>query len=216
MDRRTKIAVWFTAIYLVGIALLIAFKSSEFFCLQLSALGDFLAGVFGPLALAWLVFGYFQQGDELRQGTQALKLQAQELSNSVAQQSELVAAQKESLRNYEISMEPLLHIDVRDADFTQDGFIIDLDLINSGEYCEAVCMRLYSAFSPPRRQDLDPLINGGRRFVRFVELHEWEDFNIAVEYKTRSGRTNVQEFSFVHVDENNSPYYEVKKHPFLK
>ncbi|MGY4639008.1 hypothetical protein [Pseudomonas sp. TE24901] len=215
MDRRTKIAVWFTAIYLVGIALLIAFKWSEFFGLQLSALGDFLAGVFGPLALAWLVFGYFQQGDELRQGTKALKLQAQELSNSVAQQSELVAAQKESLRNYERSMEPILHISVKDADFTQDGFVIDLDLVNSGEYCESICMKLFSQHCPPKRRDLEPLINGGSRFVRFSGLHEWEDFNIVVEYKTRSGRINAQEFRFVYVNEDNSSSYEVKKQAFL-
>ena len=215
MDRRTKIAVWFTAAYLVVIALLIGFKASEFLNLPLNSLGDFLAGAFGPLALAWLVFGYFQQGDELRQGTEALMLQAQELSNSVAQQSELVAAQKESLRNYERSMEPLLHINVRGADFTPDGFVIDLDLGNSGEYCESICMKLFSVHGLPQRRDLEPLINGGRRFVRFSGLHEWEDFNIVVEYKTRSGRINAQEFSFVHVNEDNNSSYEVKKQAFL-
>lgn len=66
--------------------------------------GDLLAGVAGPVAFIWLVYGYFlqgiaikQQSQELSQNTAALKLQeealraqAEELKNSVAQQRELV------------------------------------------------------------------------------------------------------------------------------
>jgi hypothetical protein len=59
--------------------------------LPLNELGDFLAGAFGPLAILWLVLGYFQQGVELRINSAALKLQADELANSVEQQKELVA-----------------------------------------------------------------------------------------------------------------------------
>lgn len=47
--------------------------------MELNALGDFLSGTFAPLALLWLVIGYFQQGDELRQNSRALRLQAEEL-----------------------------------------------------------------------------------------------------------------------------------------
>lgn len=53
-------------------------------------IGDFLAGIFGPLAILWLILGFFQQGVELRQNTRALDLQAQELHNSVEQQQNLV------------------------------------------------------------------------------------------------------------------------------
>ncbi len=48
--------------------------------------GDFLAGTFSPLAFMWLVFGYHQQGEELKQNTEVLRLQADELRNSVEQQ----------------------------------------------------------------------------------------------------------------------------------
>ena len=57
---------------------------------ELNAWGDFLAGFSAPLAFLWLVLGYMQQGEELKQSTQALQLQAAELRSSVEQQSQLV------------------------------------------------------------------------------------------------------------------------------
>ncbi|WP_448761907.1 hypothetical protein [Acinetobacter tandoii] len=47
--------------------------------LKLNEKGDFLAGIFSPLAFLWLVYGYLQQGQELKQNTKALNMQAQEL-----------------------------------------------------------------------------------------------------------------------------------------
>lgn len=65
--------------------------------LKLNEKGDFLAGVFSPLAFLWLVYGYLQQGQELKQNTEALRLQAVELKNSVAQQAEQVRLTTEQL-----------------------------------------------------------------------------------------------------------------------
>ena len=74
-------------------------------------LGDFLAGVFAPLAFLWLVFGYFLQQKELKQSTETLKLQAKELNlqtrelkNTVEQQTHLV---KETKRQNELQEEAL-------------------------------------------------------------------------------------------------------------
>jgi len=58
--------------------------------ISLNEIGDFLAGVFGPLSIFWLVLGFFQQGSELR-------LQVAELANSVEQQKELVSVSRETL-----------------------------------------------------------------------------------------------------------------------
>lgn len=52
-------------------------------------LGDFLAGIFGPLALLWVVLGFLQQGVELRNSRAALLLQAEELKESVAAQRDM-------------------------------------------------------------------------------------------------------------------------------
>lgn len=42
-----------------------------------------MAGAFAPLAFGWLVLGYRQQGDELRQNTAALEQQSQEFQDMV-------------------------------------------------------------------------------------------------------------------------------------
>lgn len=74
--------------FLSGAWLLIAFllvlwKRDTLSELTLNELGDFMAGVSAPLALLWVIVGYFQQGIELRQNTETLKLQQQELARQV-------------------------------------------------------------------------------------------------------------------------------------
>lgn len=59
--------------------------------------GDFLAGLFSPVAFLWLVLGYLQQQKELQQNTEALRLQAEELKNSVDQYKQMVSIAKEQL-----------------------------------------------------------------------------------------------------------------------
>ena len=84
-----------TLIYLVSVVWLLGDK--EFDTLNPNEIGDFLAGIFSPLAFLWLVLGYFQQGSELRASREALKLQAEELKNSVEQQKGLVEVSRKQL-----------------------------------------------------------------------------------------------------------------------
>lgn len=84
------IGVLFTLAYLLGIAVFFEGRLGEMRDMAPNNVGDFLAGVFGPVAILWLILGYFQQGVELKQNTRALELQAEELRNSVQQQNELV------------------------------------------------------------------------------------------------------------------------------
>lgn len=58
--------------------------------MPLNEIGDFLAGVFAPIAFLFLYLGYRQQGEEMKQNTAALKLQAQELKYSVDEQRRLI------------------------------------------------------------------------------------------------------------------------------
>lgn len=99
-DRKLNRAlIWvgllFTLGYVVLVAVMVDNRYSELQELKLNEVGDFLAGVFGPLTIVWLILGFLQQGMELRQNNEALKLQAQELQNSVEQQKELVLVTKQ-------------------------------------------------------------------------------------------------------------------------
>lgn len=85
-----------TILYL-WIACNLVINFEEVKALKLNEKGDFLAGIFSPLAFLWLVYGYLQQGQELKQNTEALRLQADELKNSVTQQTEQVRLTAEQL-----------------------------------------------------------------------------------------------------------------------
>lgn len=78
-----------TATYMLGLAVLVCHRWPELVAMDLETLATAISGAISPLALAWLVVGYFQQGIELRLNTQALRLQANELQNSVNEQKAL-------------------------------------------------------------------------------------------------------------------------------
>jgi hypothetical protein len=88
-----------TVIYLIGITAVVWGKRDTLPALTLNELGDFTAGAFSPLAFLWLVVGYLQQGEELRQNTAALELQAAELKASVDEQKALVEISRDQLEH---------------------------------------------------------------------------------------------------------------------
>lgn len=101
-SKITRYGLWVSGLYLFVMAIYAACVWDHLLMMTPSEFGDFLAGSFGPLALAWLVCGYFQQGIELRQNTEALRLQVDELSRSVAEQSRLAELSQKQLE-FEVS-----------------------------------------------------------------------------------------------------------------
>lgn len=93
--RFTVIGVILTAAYITALSFFLFDRIPHLEAMPLNEIGDFLAGAFGPVAFLWLILGYFQQGIELKQNTQALELQAAELKNSVEQQRELVEVSRQ-------------------------------------------------------------------------------------------------------------------------
>lgn len=77
-------------VYVVVVSLYIGNSRYNLLELEPNALGDFIAGILGPVGILWLILGFWQQGDELRSSVRALELQSEELRNSVEQQKALV------------------------------------------------------------------------------------------------------------------------------
>ncbi len=86
----STIGILATLAYVALLAWAFGGRLAELRSLEPNHLGDFLAGAFGPLAILWLILGYFQQGIELRENSRALDLQAAELRNATREQRELL------------------------------------------------------------------------------------------------------------------------------
>ena len=111
-DELFGFGLWATTAYFAGpVLLLIVFAKWPS---DLSTWGDFLAGVFGPIAFLWLIVGYLQQGKELRNSARALEKQAAELNAAVRQHKEMVriteAQLEQGRRVFEHTITPALNV----------------------------------------------------------------------------------------------------------
>lgn len=182
--------------------------------LELNELGDFFAGVFGPLAILWLVLGFFQQGMELRQNNEALNLQAQELRASVTQQVAMVEAQKVELSNYDKSLVPLLKVEPEHFSEIEGVQHLLIRVSNFGEYCEKIEVFLGDATYP---SSIDALFKGDSKRV-FIDVDGLDlrcVHRLKIKYIGRNGLEGGQEFQVrEHHDEDGDEVY-ISKLPFL-
>lgn len=95
MSKLGLFGVLATVGYLLLVAIVLRKKLGELGSLELNNFGDFLAGAFCPLAIFWLVLGFFQQGAELRNSIKSLDVQTRELKESVMQQKDLARTSQE-------------------------------------------------------------------------------------------------------------------------
>lgn len=97
MTKLSWFGVTLTILYLSALIWLVSSNWGAFASLEPNAWGDFLAGSLGPLAIFWLVLGFFKQGRELQNSVNALNLQAEELRSSVEQQKAMVRITEKQL-----------------------------------------------------------------------------------------------------------------------
>lgn len=97
----TKLGFGLTGGVCIAIVVLLVFRWNDVSDLKLNEWGDWLAGVSATLAFIWLIIGHFQQQVELRQNTEMLELQANELRNSVEETKNLArsASQQVEIAN---------------------------------------------------------------------------------------------------------------------
>ena len=89
MKFYTKLGYYLTALWLLVVLFLLVSNCEALPTMTLNEWGDFLAGTTAPLALFWLVIGYFQHGEELRLNTEALNAQKEELRRQVQETATL-------------------------------------------------------------------------------------------------------------------------------
>jgi hypothetical protein len=153
---RNKLGIRLTIGYLLLVAVWILWDWPEIVKLDPNEVGDMLAGVFAPLAFLWLVLGFFQQGDELRNNVQALLLQAKELNASVIHQGVIAEAtqqqveqdreRREEERQDAIrAAQPLLIVRaLDDSDQLPDGMRrVYIEITNKGANCSKLLVALH-------------------------------------------------------------------------
>lgn len=131
---------WGIGITVVWLAVIVAFwifgglESPS----SLNELGDFLAGIFAPVAFFWLILGYVQQGKQLEQNSRAIKLQAEALNLQIYEFKKLVAIQDKQNLDKKMSVKPKFIfkeggcIKKYEENEEEDMFNLSLQLLNQG------------------------------------------------------------------------------------
>ena len=185
--------------------------------MPLNELGDFLAGVFGPISLMWLVIGYFQQQKELRNNSEILKIQAEELRRSVEQHEELVKATREQiaidLKSFEASQamyslenSPHFQITRANKESTQGARVTYcIEIVNSGKPATKVSFN-----SKPRMAHIEksgtvssfPSNHIHRIKIVFESKDDIiDDFVLEIYFCDALSNSRVKKFLFQHLDD---------------
>ncbi|SPL69466.1 hypothetical protein [Acinetobacter stercoris] len=174
--------------------------------LKLNEKGDFLAGIFSPLAFLWLVYGYLQQGKELKQNNEALRLQSEELANLVKEQSKQNNIHEQGMNIKRIEAKP--KIVFNNASYTYK--INDYD----GEYFEGTVFYIYIVNFGKIAKDVHIVSNGfERRFHKLESDIVTSMFfsyseDVEQELNTFQGKPLELEFDISYCDNNGFQYNE--------
>lgn len=141
----TGVCIVISFAYLLAFLCGFLLNSEDISKLKANEIGDFIAGMLGPVGTLWLIAGYMQQRIELKQNTAALRQQANELANSVFHQqalSDTAARQLEDTRAhlYATRLPNLLFVLQTTEHQSSLDLVILLEIINTGEACTAVKM----------------------------------------------------------------------------
>lgn len=167
-------------------------RFSELISLPLNELGDFAAGMFGPLAFLWLVLGYHQQGKELKISSDALLAQVEEMKVNSRLQTE-AAARQERLAD------PELEIVYRGLVGTKPEKHDSFDIRNVGESCRLIKVLCFPAVGEPRHQGWVPVEDLSRgSSVKFVLSEPLKTAALlVVRYTRKTGMEGEIFFNFI-------------------
>ncbi len=195
-----------TASYAALLAAYVTTQWSQFSALSPNEVGDFVAGVLGPLAIYWLVLGFWQQGDELRSSVHALNLQSEELRNSVEQQKALVEvtrtqaqaeleALKEERHARKLALSPRIMLRSQGGMSTGGEITSRFVLYNIGADCSDVKLNVTGQFVN-RSYEYPVLKNGdSQRLELQYNIKDMSPLLVTVAYRLMDGTLGSCEFS---------------------
>lgn len=179
-----------TSFYLSLIIVLLCSRWGEFVELPLNELGDFTAGIFGPVAFLWLILGYKQQGEELKISSEALKSQVVELNNSFQLQREVAEKQ-------DMALDPVLHMSYAGNTPEGEGLVDVFNLQNLGATCRSVTVDIKHMHSDARKSGfmIPAIAEGGDISLKWdgmvIDGTEWD---LTITYTRINGSKGVQKF----------------------
>ncbi len=187
--------------WLATVFLYVAASGHSIFGLEPNELGDFLAGILGPVGILWLILGFWQQGDELRSSVRALELQSEELRNSVEQQRALVQVTREQAKAEidalheerearKLASMPRLVLSSRGGNPIGPGrFSAALELRNLGADCSDVKVLDLSTDGFPSVVKTIPTLGYGESVQFHLNHGEFDhlDFEVQIAFQTRFG-----------------------------
>ncbi|MGF1550878.1 MAG: hypothetical protein ACFBWO_00055 [Paracoccaceae bacterium] len=122
------VGITISVVYLIFVLRYFVIRNPEFYYMTPNEVGDFMAGVLGPLATFWLILGFFQQGRELRNSTIALRQQSREFSKTVqAQQAQIkydLAYRRYQIEQVDRSSLPILELEVLSCHQGRRGVLV--------------------------------------------------------------------------------------------
>lgn len=225
---RKKLELWGvigTVIYLIIIAITVMLHFSEFVDLKLNELGDFLAGAFGPVAFLWLVLGFLQQGRELKLSSDALQLQAEELRNSVAQQTIMAQAAMQQIESQRVALK-MQHEEVersvspffrfqggsRSGGGVGGEVRTSTQLFNDGPDVREVSISFDPSIGDAEKSNLGTLRLGSASSPISFRF-DWPSEDVhgvcLIEYLRSDGKRNSEEFTYV--IPSSSPFVTIEK-----
>ncbi len=210
-----------TALYTIFAWWLIGDRIQSLQMMPLNEVGDFLAGAFGPLAILWLVLGFFQQGIELRQGTEALLMQAKELKSSVEQQTELVevsrrqleadiAAASRIVEQAERDAEPHIDLYYKDRVYSAGKGHARFFVSNSGPKCDFLKVLLRRSDGYAVQLMASDIFGEGKEkifMIPFDELSVDSAVEIILSCVKRTGSESKQYFEVLKVEPDGNEHY---------
>jgi hypothetical protein len=198
--KMTSWAFWVTVLYaaflvFLAVTLAAAGRAAEIGNMKPNEVGDLLAGVGGPFALIWLVYGYFLQGLAIRQ-------QAEELSqntHALHLQEEALRAQVHEMRE---SLRPMFVL----RPMAWNGTRLDIDVRCTNAAATNIRVSVVSGVDPAITVDIQFLPKDGSEMHIFdpvirpamnAALGRNGGFSASVAFEYGSGLTDIEHFNYV-------------------